>query len=827
MAHQSNVQHVVGQANLSHVRGRRQAAVVYPPTQPLTSVCARVNLASPGYSHAPSEGSWTGSKGSFYVLAFTIPSGGSPSKTPGFKSGDGSVPSSERASQMPDTRTLAPATPLTGRRYLKDKDPCHVTPVSTATQSVSRLQALLSGRKTSPSDYLLEEFKECSKTPLQEITSRVKEMGEIFCKYYVQPSDNCPAGHIDFARKRLQLGESLYYKMLESIVTGEKKRLVSSLKEQKVDLTGLLGHDLFHRSLFACCLEIVIFSYNSQRMFPWIVDIFDLSPYYFYKVIEIIIRAEEGLSRDVVKYLNHIEESILECYAWKNESPLWEAIRESSSVPTCEDVTPSTIPPEAKVTAVTTSPAQHPRVRSLVTEVKPGRPLSGRSILPRPTDPLSSPTGPSAADIFSSPQPGSAKRRLFAPVTVSASGISGGEPVLLQQLNSGVADTVAASTRSASAQQQASGNTPQTLMAYTNDGRQILIVHGNAITVTHSPKKSVKPKKTGSLALFFRKVYHLASVRLRELCDHLQVHDEDLRSKMWTCFEYALTKCTDLACDRHLDQILMCSVYIMAKVTERPLNFQDIMKCYRFQPQAQSHVYRSVLLNGRRRHTSGSSNGSGSATSRSSSPVERDDSRGDRERRRTETLTYMRSSSTLPVPQPNSQPPTPTRLGGSGGAFDFNTEERGDLIQFYNTVFTDRMRKFALKFSAQNQSGDQPKLSPLPQMRSHSGSARRVSNNHEVYISPHRTTIPKTTPKGMSFCINKSPAKDLRAINTMIRMGDSKMVTSHKRSLEVDHDEESLESPAKQACVPGHPFIRRLQDVSLDRQELEAKSIAS
>lgn len=53
----------------------------------------------------------------------------------------------------------------------------------------------------------------------------------------LQPSDNCPAGHIDFARKRLQLGESLYYKMLESIVTGEKKRLVSSLKEQKVDLT--------------------------------------------------------------------------------------------------------------------------------------------------------------------------------------------------------------------------------------------------------------------------------------------------------------------------------------------------------------------------------------------------------------------------------------------------------------------------------------------------------------------------------------------------------------------------------------------------------------
>ena len=54
---------------------------------------------------------------------------------------------------------------------------------------------------------------------------------------------------------------------------------------------------------------------------------------------------------------------------------------------------------------------------------------------------------------------------------------------------------------------------------------------------------------------------------------------------------------------------------------------------------------------------------------------------------------------------------------------------------------------------------DQPKLSPLPQVRPHKSSPRRVSNKHEVYISPHRTTVTKTTPKGMSYCINKSPAR--------------------------------------------------------------------
>ena len=42
------------------------------------------------------------------------------------------------------------------------------------------------------------------------------------------------------------------------------------------------------------------------RMFPWIVEIFELSSYHFYKVIEIIVREEDGLSRDVVKHLNHV-----------------------------------------------------------------------------------------------------------------------------------------------------------------------------------------------------------------------------------------------------------------------------------------------------------------------------------------------------------------------------------------------------------------------------------------------------------------------------------------------------------------------------------------
>ncbi|RUS76009.1 hypothetical protein EGW08_016214 [Elysia chlorotica] len=57
-----------------------------------------------------------------------------------------------------ETKTLTPSTPLTGRRYLKEKE-ASVTPVTTATQSVSRLQNMLSGCKTCPSAALLALFK--------------------------------------------------------------------------------------------------------------------------------------------------------------------------------------------------------------------------------------------------------------------------------------------------------------------------------------------------------------------------------------------------------------------------------------------------------------------------------------------------------------------------------------------------------------------------------------------------------------------------------------------------------------------------------------------
>ena len=57
------------------------------------------------------------------------------------------------------------------------------------------------------------------------------------------------------------------------------------------------------------------------------------------QVIEVFIRSEDGLSRDMVKHLNQIEEQVLESRAWSADSAFWVALQAADNkVPTVEEV---------------------------------------------------------------------------------------------------------------------------------------------------------------------------------------------------------------------------------------------------------------------------------------------------------------------------------------------------------------------------------------------------------------------------------------------------------------------------------------------------------
>ncbi|XP_070814956.1 retinoblastoma-like protein 1 [Chaetodon trifascialis] len=695
--------------------------------------------------------------------------------------------------------SLAPSTPLTGRVYLKEKD-LLVTPVSSATQSVSRLQSMVSGLRTAPSDHLMQTFRSCSRDPTESILARVKTLGQTFKEHYTNDSEDMPGSHMDFAENRLKLAEILYYKILENVMVQETKRLHGK------DMSVLLEQDIFHCSLMACCLEVVLFSYSSQRTFPWIINIFKLAPFYFFKVIEVFIRSEEGLSRDMVKHLNLIEEQVLESRAWSADSALWSALQAAGNkVPTVEEVnfsssldtgsgagpgsgSSSTSGGQSHLPLVALSPIIHPRIR----EFRSGLGSARKDVPPSPL---------SVHDRYSSPAAGSAKRRLFgddpptsglppsaSPMSSPAKRLTFGSSSTLKIAGHGAQATVL----SIPLQGLSNDRTITLIPVQSSDSSgpitaQLLLTASPSriatVPSTSDPQTgSGRPRRTGSLALFFRKVYHLASVRLRDLCVKLDISSE-LRGKIWTCFEHTLVHCTDLMRGRHLDQLLLCSVYIISKITKETHTFHDIMKCYRSQPQASSHVYRSVLL----RHTP-------------------------REQVADENMEVDPASGGESAEKTNQV---------SGDANQSEEEERGDLIQFYNSVFVLKIKSFALRYANHDNRADAPPLSPFPSVRAQPLSPRRVSQRHSLYVSPHKNSAGCLTPNSFTYRINSSPSKELSDINRMIRQG----CVSRKRAFTMEGDvmmSSACDSPSKRACPENGSspdvLLKRLQDVVSERQ---------
>jgi Retinoblastoma-associated protein A domain len=60
-------------------------------------------------------------------------------------------------------------------------------------------------------------------------------------------------------------------------------------------------------------------------MFPWPIEVLDVAPLHFVKVIEPVVLLEQ-LPKSLIKHLGRIEETIYEQMVWKFDSPIWADI---------------------------------------------------------------------------------------------------------------------------------------------------------------------------------------------------------------------------------------------------------------------------------------------------------------------------------------------------------------------------------------------------------------------------------------------------------------------------------------------------------------------
>jgi hypothetical protein len=94
---------------------------------------------------------------------------------------------------------------------------------------------------------------------------------------------------------RKQIAVKLYYKILEEILRSEEARLKRG--DNPVNFSTLLNNEKFHKSLLACCIEIVAAVHKvTELQFPAVPNAFELKTFDFLKIVETVVRHEPTVS---------------------------------------------------------------------------------------------------------------------------------------------------------------------------------------------------------------------------------------------------------------------------------------------------------------------------------------------------------------------------------------------------------------------------------------------------------------------------------------------------------------------------------------------------
>uniref|UniRef100_A0A663F1F4 RB transcriptional corepressor 1 n=1 Tax=Aquila chrysaetos chrysaetos TaxID=223781 RepID=A0A663F1F4_AQUCH len=206
------------------------------------------------------------------------------------------------------------------------------TPVRAAMNNIQQLIMILNSATDKPSDTLIRYFNNCTVNPKDSILKRVESLEHIFKMKFAEAVGQ---GCAEIGSQRYKLGVRLYYRVMESMLKSEEERLSVQ------NFSKLLNDNIFHTSLLACALEVVMATYGrsasqsdgtsaeTDLSFPWILNVFDLKAFDFYKVIESFIKAEPSLTREMIKHLERCEHRIMESLAWQSGSPLFDLIKQS------------------------------------------------------------------------------------------------------------------------------------------------------------------------------------------------------------------------------------------------------------------------------------------------------------------------------------------------------------------------------------------------------------------------------------------------------------------------------------------------------------------
>ncbi|KAL6963725.1 Retinoblastoma-related protein 1 [Sarracenia purpurea var. burkii] len=98
-----------------------------------------------------------------------------------------------------------------------------------------------------------------------------------------------------------------------------------------------------------------------------------------------------------------------------------------------------------------------------------------------------------------------------------------------------------------------------------------------------------------AINIFFSKIIKLAAVRINGMVERLQLSQQK-RESVYCLFQQILIQQTTLFFNRHIDQIILCCFYGVAKISELNLTFREIIFNYQKQPHCKPQAFCSVFV---------------------------------------------------------------------------------------------------------------------------------------------------------------------------------------------------------------------------------------
>lgn len=422
------------------------------------------------------------------------------------------------------------------------------TPVTTAMTTAKWLRTVISPLPPKPSSELERFLSSCDR----DVTSDVIRRANIILEA-IFPSNGLGERGVTVSLQCTSLMDSiwtkqrrlealkLYYRVLQAMCTAEAQILQAS------NLTSLLTNERFHRCMLACSAELVLATHKTVTMlFPAVLEKTGITAFDLSKVIESFIRHEESLPRELRRHLNSLEERLLESMVWEKGSSMYNSL-------------------------TIARPALSSEINRLGLLAEPMPSLDAIAVHMNISCGNLPSVPPLQKNEFLSGQNGDMR----SPKRLCTEYRS-----LLVERNP---FTSPVKDRFLSLNNLKSKLPPPALQsAFASPTRPNPVAGGETCAET-------------AINIFFSKIIKLAAVRINGMIERLQL-SQQIRESVYCLFQQILSQRTTLFFSRHIDQIILCCFYGVAKISQLNLTFREIIFNYRKQAHCKPQVFRSVFV---------------------------------------------------------------------------------------------------------------------------------------------------------------------------------------------------------------------------------------